>query len=214
MNTDSDQLFHSSGWIDPSTLKFVDDLRLHLPIINKEMSLMLQKHYFDAHCLGFGPRNWLAQEFDIREMSSCVENWIREGGFHSDQIGYDSRKYGEWRTLPLFKSDIPETQLLMQRYLPQTLNLLARIPNLWFSAFFNQPAGAEIAEHRHVPNRRIFHLLMNPLQDGHAWIQVSGEKRTIENSGDCLAFDVRYPHSSGNASSSDRVNLVLEILAS
>ena len=202
------------GWVDPYSWDFVDEVQSQLSIVRKELLAMTQSHQMTAQTLGYGPRNWISKELNLPEISNCVENWIREGGFHSEQIGYDSRKSGEWQTLPLFKADLPQAEALASRYLPNTLKMLNHIPNLQFSAIFKQPPDAEIAVHRHSQNRRIFHFLLHSLEGGQAWIQVGNERRQMSQQGDCLAFDVRTPHGSGNNSTTDRINLVLDLAMS
>ena len=200
------------GWIDPYEWDFVQDIKAEIPGIRKELETMTREQQKITHQLGFGPQNWLSKELNLRTISKPVENWIREGGFHSDQIGYDSRKNGEWQTLPIFKVDEKENQSLNLRdTMPITSNIISKIPNLWFAAFFKQPPGAEIALHKHTPNRKIFHFLLNSLEKGNAWIQVGDIKRYLKNEGDCLAFDVRTMHKSGNNSKTERINLVLDM---
>lgn len=200
------------GWIDPYKWEFVKGIKVEIPRIRKELETMTREQNMIVHKLGFGPQNWLSKELNLRTISKPVENWIKEGGFHSDQVGYDSRKNGEWQTLPIFKADEQDKQCLELRdNMPITAHIISKIPNLWFAAFFKQPPGAEIAFHKHTPNRRIFHFLLNSLEEGNAWIQVGDTKRYLRNEGDCVAFDVRTVHRSGNNSKSERVNLVLDM---
>ena len=211
MGRSSNPVALGSGWTDPCSWDFVDQVQSQLSMVRCELLAMTQAHQMTAQSLGYGPRNWFSRELNLPEISNCVENWIRDGGFHSEQIGYDSRKSGEWQTFPLFKADMPHTESIASRCLPQTLHMLSHIPNLQFAAIFKQPPDAEIAVHSHIHNRRIFHFLLISLQGGEAWIQVGNQRRQLSQQGDCLAFDVRTPHSSGNNSQTDRVNLVLDI---
>jgi len=212
LSHNSDMDVKGTGWCMLSEWSFVEHVQTEILMIQKEVNTLLQKQPLLVDKLGFGRESWLLRELGNREMSAVVEEWILRGGFHYDQIGYDSRKGGEWKTLPIFMSDRPQTVSLAKRYFPILYSIISCIPNLTFVGLFRQSSQGEIAVHSHVNNCRIFHFLLNDLHDGHCWIEVDSQRKIMSSVGQCLAFDVRSPHSSGNNSESDRTNLVIEVM--
>ena len=201
------------GWCTASEWGFVKEIQEDILKIKSEVSKLLQNHPLLVDKLGFGGDSWLMRELGQREMSAVVEEWILRGGFHYDQIGYDSRKLGEWKTFPIFLSNRPQTISLAKIYFPFLYSIISSIPNVTFVSLFRQSSHGEIAVHSHMNDCRIFHFLLNDLHNGHCWIEVDSERRFMQQIGDCLAFDVRSPHSSGNSSQCDRTNLVIEVMS-
>tara|TARA_Y100000589_G_scaffold322196_1_gene354737 strand:- start:6298 stop:6915 length:618 start_codon:yes stop_codon:yes gene_type:complete len=201
--------FHP-GLFDPSSLIFYSQVSNSLSQISTEffsdtldLSLLKQR-------LGFNS-NWFNSYTETDDISQPVEDWIRSGGFHEEQIGYDSRD-GEWKTFPLWKRDQPELASTMRQFLPSTIEILEAIPNLYFASIFKQPPNSKVARHKHTLKHCIAHFLLNDLEDGYASIEVNDKKQILKYKGDCVAFDYTYPHSSSNASNTDRVNLVIDIV--
>jgi len=210
MTTKIDMTITRNGWVDPYQWRFVPIIKDKLAIIWDELESLTNSNPLLAYRLGFSPKSWITKELNCREISVSVESWIHAGGFHEAQTGYDYRK-GGWFSLPLFLAGHPETQVVTERYLPFTAEALLGIPKLQFAGFFKQSPSGEVKTHQHSQNRRIFHFLLTSLNGGHAWIEVEGERRILQTFGDCLGFDVRTPHSSGNTSIHERINLVLEV---
>ena len=204
---------NGEGWCTLSEWSFVKDVQEDILKIKNEINTLLQNHPLLVHKLGFGRDSWIMRELGKREMSAVVEEWIIRGGFHYDQIGYDSRKLGEWKTLPIFMSDRPQTISVAKSYFPFLYSIITKIPNVSFVGIFKQSCHGEITVHSHINDCRIFHFLLNDLHNGHCWIEVDRERRIMNEIGDCLAFDVRSPHSSGNSSQFDRTNLVIEVIS-
>lgn len=197
-----------SGFIDPNTLSFYSDIHSSIDEISSEflndsLELSLVKCQ-----LGF-ENTWIKSCTESDEISQPVEEWIRSGGFHQEQIGYDSRD-GEWKTFPLWKSDQPQLASTIKNFLPRTIQVLESVPDLYFASFFKQPPKANIKTHHHILEHYIAHFLLNDLVDGHALIQVNQSKRVLKNKGDCVVFDYTCPHSSMNLSNTDRINLVID----
>ena len=203
----------TEGWCNLTDWNFVKDIQDDILAIKGEIMSLMKHQPLLVNKLGFGQDSWIMRELSPREMSVVVEEWIIRGGFHYNQIGYDSRMKGEWKTLPIFMSDRPETISLSKRYFPYLYSIISKIPNVSFVGLFKQSSHGQIATHSHINDCRIFHFLLNDLHNGHCWIEVNSERRMMQNIGDCLAFDVRFPHSSGNCSQLDRTNLVIEVMS-
>lgn len=197
------------GFIDPEQLEFYDLVAANLDVFINELMNDSLDLYLAKNRVGF-QKTWLNMVTENDDLSLPVEKWIREGGFHQDQIGYDSRN-GQWQTFPLWKANDPTLGDAIKQFLPQTLNILSQIPQLHFAAFFKQPPQAAIRPHCHKIEHHILHFLLNDLEDGYAWIQVNDHKRKLQKKGDCIGFDYTYTHCSCNESSSDRINLVLDV---
>ena len=153
---------------------------------------------------------WYSEVVGATEMANAVEKWIINGGFHKDQIGYDSRG-GEWNTFPLYKKDDEELNNLTKILFPNINKVLDKIPNLNFAAIFKQPSGATIRPHKHVPKNLICHFLLNNLKQGNAWFKVGNNYKHMKNMGDAIGFDYRIEHSTGNESRDDRINFVVDV---
>ena len=67
-------------------------------------------------------KTWHQTITDVDDLSPPIEKWIKEGGFHQQQIGYDSRD-GQWQTFSLFKADEPELSETISAFLPKTIEL-------------------------------------------------------------------------------------------
>ncbi len=199
-----------SGFLDPPALSFY-------PLVMDQIDDITNEFMHDSLDLSFlkirvgYEKTWHQTITDVDDLSPPIENWIKEGGFHQQQIGYDSRD-GKWQTFPLFKADEPELSETISAFLPKTIALLRVIPGLHFAAFFKQPPMAAVKPHAHTLNHAICHFLLTDLERGRAWIQVNGRKQYLKNKGDCIAFNYMHTHSSCNESESDRINLVLDVV--
>ena len=161
-----------------------------------------------AHALGF----WADGETDqdlLAPPSPIVDEWVRKGGFHPDQIGYDSRG-GRWATLPLLSSDKPELHGVSKKYFPLTTSLVADIPSLNFCSFFRLAPGAEVLEHKHRDRNLIFHLVLDDLDGDDCMICCAGQARRTSRRGDWALFDYSQPHSSFNRTTRSRVNIIVD----
>ena len=209
-NTNSKHLSQiKNGFIDCSKIEFVGMIRENIDDIRKEINNNSPENMMVKSYLGF-ESSWTAKVAGDIDISKVVEDWIAEGGFHEKQIGYDSRD-GEWKTLPLWKSNDNYISKITEKYYPKTYELLKKIPNLHFAAIFKQPPGCKIKKHRHSIPHMIFHFLLNDLKDGDAEIKVDNQRKFLKFKGDCIAFDYTHNHSSQNNSKVDRINLVLDI---
>lgn len=201
---------HQVGFINPKVLDFYDLIIDNLDLFAGEFmhdsfDLSLLKNR-----LGY-QTTWLQAIAETYELSPPIENWIKEGGFHQDQIGYDSRD-GEWLTFPLWKANEPDLSEDISQFLPKTIQILKLIPGLHFAAFFKQSPQSTVKPHKHLLRHQIVHFLLNDLENGQAWIDVNGQKKFLRKKGDCIGFDYTYMHSSCNESASDRINLVLDFI--
>ena len=156
-------------------------------------------------------RTWHNTITEVDDLPPPIERWIIEGGFHEQQIGYDSRD-GEWNTFPLYKKDDPQLSEAISKFMPKTITLLKQIPNLHFAAIFKQPPLASVKPHAHSIKHHICHFLLADLVSGSAWIQVNEVRKHLKKKGDCIVFDYSQIHSSSNESDSDRINLVLDVI--
>ena len=205
-------VMHQAGFINPKSLPLYDLIKENIDLIadeflNDSLNLLLLKNR-----LGY-QRTWLQNVAETDELSPPIENWIKEGGFHQDQIGYDSRD-GEWQTFPLWKANEHNVSDAINQYLPNTIQILKQIPGLYFAAFFKQSSQSAVKPHKHLIKHHIVHFLLNDLDSGKAWIEVNGYKKFLSKKGDCIGFDYTYMHSSRNESTSDRINVVLDIIPS
>tara|TARA_B100000497_G_C7634492_1_gene381368 strand:+ start:297 stop:914 length:618 start_codon:yes stop_codon:yes gene_type:complete len=203
-------VLYQVGFINPKALDFYDLIMDNLDIIFDEFMHDTLKLSMLKNRLGYQV-TWLTAVAETDELSTPIENWIKEGGFHQDQIGYDSRD-GEWQTFPLWKANEPDLSEAINQFLPKTIQILKLIPGLHFAAFFKQSPQSAVKPHKHKLKHHIVHFLLNDLDNGRAWIDVNGQKKFLRRKGDCIGFDYTYMHSSRNESASDRINLVLDII--
>lgn len=144
----------------------------------------------------------------LSETTSHVDYWIREGGFHPDQIGYEARN-GEWVAFALYKVGFPIKWMDVEKLFPFTYQQIIKVPNANFAAFFRIAPNSGSNEHQHNKANLIFHLCLFDL-DADSVMRCDGEEKILRKKGDWCIFDYSKPHSSFNYSSGDRINLVID----
>lgn len=135
--------------------------------------------------------------------------WVKDNGFHPDQIGYDIRK-GEYTTLAIFKKEFSIKHFNAEELFPKTLHLLEKVNGLYYSGFFKMFPQAELGSHVHNRKHLIFHLLLNDLENGECYMTCGDQTRVMKRRGDHVLFDYSVAHESHNASGSSRVNFVVD----
>ena len=136
------------------------------------------------------------------------QDWVFEGGFHREQIGYDSRG-GRFATLPVFKVNKPEYNEKMRRAFPFLYSFIDQIPNVNFVSFLNLHSGARIDSHKHVKKNLICHVLLESVGDG-CTISCNGQTQPVSEAGDYVIFDYSYDHQTYNYTDKNRVNLAID----
>jgi len=146
------------------------------------------------------------------ERTRHVEYWVRDNGFHPDQVGYDSRD-GEWMALTIFKNGFPIKWYNVEEKFPTAYRQVMKVPQVNFSAFFRLAGEAGTKEHTHTNRNLIFHLCLFDL-NGESVMNCDGDQRILKKKGDWCIFDYSKPHSSFNYSKDDRVNLIVDFTPS
>lgn len=136
-------------------------------------------------------------------------HWTRDNGFHPEQIGYDIRE-GDYSTLALYKKGFPIKTIEIEKYFPNTINLVKQIPNLHLLSIFRMAPNTKLLEHVHTRSHLIFHLLLNNLENGSCALTCGNETIYLTNKGDTALFNYSLPHSTFNNCSSERFNLVID----
>lgn len=137
-----------------------------------------------------------------------TEQWVIEGGFHSEQIGYDSRG-GMWTSLPIYYKNELAYNSKRKKMFPKTYSLLEEVPHLNFASFFRTKSGCHIKSHKHILKNLIFHVLLQDVGEGCSFL-CNGKTRHMSDRGDYVIFDYSYDHSSMNNSPNDRTNFAID----
>jgi len=150
--------------------------------------------------------NFLQDEVPI--LHSHTEYWIKEGGFDSETIGYDSR-IGTFGSFPLFKKGFPIKWCDIESEFPVMLSHIKSVPKVNFSALSRLGINSGLDEHVHCNKNLIFHLCLTDVQ-GISILRCNGKERVLSRPGDYALFDYSLPHSSFNYGKSDRINLAID----
>lgn len=146
---------------------------------------------------------------DHAGLEHYTDYWVKDNGFHTDQTGIDIRT-GGYQPLAIFKKDFPIKHFEVNDLFPKTLDLLTKVPNLNFSAFFKMEAHSTLQAHSHSKKHLIFHLLLHDLKDGSCWLRAGSDTISICKKGEYLIFDYSLEHESKNNSAIDRINFVID----
>lgn len=150
-----------------------------------------------------------SKEGEPKFLEGYSSYWVNDNGFSKEQIGYDIRD-GEYFAMAIFKKGYPIKHLDTEQFFPNTNQLIQRVPNVYFSAFFRMNAHAILNAHTHTRRHLIFHLLTNDLVGGVCTITVNGEDRILSKKGDYVIFDYSLEHETHNDSDSDRYNFIID----
>jgi hypothetical protein len=138
-----------------------------------------------------------------------TDYWVKDNGFHLDQLGYDIRN-GKYSTLSIFKKDYPNKLFDVDELFPNTTSLLKDVPGLYYCAFFKMYPKTELATHTHNRKHLIFHLLLNDLIDGSCELTCGSESRNVCLKSDSVLFDYSNSHGSVNNASNSRLHFVVD----
>lgn len=138
-----------------------------------------------------------------------TDYWVKDNGFHEEQIGYDIRE-GKYSTLAIYKKDFPIKLFDSSRLFSRTLELIKDIPGVYYVGFFKMFPNTQLGEHTHDRKHLIFHLLLNDLKNGECVLTCGGETRVVKSKGDCLLFDYSYNHGSMNNSDNERLHFIID----
>lgn len=140
---------------------------------------------------------------------SHFDYWVKESGFDTNQIGYDSRGQKPVGGFPLFKKGFPIKWMEVEKIFPETYKLLMTVPNIHFAQFSIMSPDAYILPHAHQIDSKIFHLNLLEL-NGKAVFKSGNETIEYYKQGDCFLFNPINIHSSKNSSSNYRVTLMFD----
>tara|TARA_B100001964_G_scaffold89485_3_gene100553 strand:- start:2247 stop:2894 length:648 start_codon:yes stop_codon:yes gene_type:complete len=208
-NNKKEMEFDKNGFLVTNSWTSFEDIKKNLSTIKAEFYTPSEIVEEVKIRWGFN-KVWYREHIGASEIPFPVEEWIKEGGFHQEQIGYDSRG-GEWNTFPLYKNGDENLNRLIKDIFPKTYSVLKDVPGINFAAFFKQTPGSYVKRHKHTPKNAICHFLMEDLKKGAAWFKVGEGYKYMEKMGDAIGFDYRIEHSTGNNSENERVNLVVDI---
>lgn len=140
---------------------------------------------------------------------SHFDYWVKESGFDTNQIGYDSRGQKPVGGFPLYKKGFPIKWMDVSTIFPETYKLLMNVPNIHFAQFSIMSPDAFILPHAHQIDSKIFHLNLFEL-NGKGTFKAGNETIEYSKQGDCFLFNPTDVHSSKNSSSSFRVTLMFD----
>lgn len=135
--------------------------------------------------------------------------WLTENTIDAEQTGYDLRT-GIWGAFPLYKKGFPVKWFDVKKAFPYLSHFFENTNEIEFACFMRLGAGEKIEKHAHSRQHLIFHMLMNELDNKGCEFTCGEEKKTLLHKGDVLMFDYSLQHASFNASSFDRINLVID----
>lgn len=143
------------------------------------------------------------------DLENYTDYWVKDNGFHEEQMGYDIRK-GEYTTMAVFKKNYTIKHFDVNELFPKTMNLLRSIDNIHYSAFFKMYPKTKLDAHTHNRSHLIFHLLLNDLENGDFYLRCGNESKTLKNKGDYMIFDYSNEHESANNSDSERLHFIID----
>lgn len=145
----------------------------------------------------------------ISDIDYYTDYWVKDNGFHPDQIGYDIR-VGEYSTFAIFKKNFPVKLFDVNVLFPKTIEMLNSVPNLYYSGFFKMSPKTELLPHTHTRSHLIFHLLLENLENGECILSCENETAKLKNAGDSALFNYGKNHGSINTSETDRINFIID----
>jgi len=186
---------------DKSHYPFLSILDENIAIVKMELTNAIEKNQL-VKSIFYSENN---------DIDYYTEYWVKDNGFHPEQIGYDIR-VGEYTTFPIFKLGFPNKILDIESLFPETLKLIHQIPGVYFSGFFKMSPNSELSPHTHTRKHLIYHILLNDELEGQSYIQCENEKKFLLKKGDTALFNYSKEHSSKNLSKNERINFVVDFL--
>lgn len=184
-----------------TTFPFLENFIDNSEVILNELLDCPQKFPFVNRWKFFNGSQGIHEIFDL---------WVKEGGFHSKDIGYDLRENSAaYASLPIYKKYHIPYNNAMKNIFPKTYRLLQEVPCINFASFLQLQSCSHIKSHSHILENLIFHVTLWDVGEGCS-ITCNGETRPMSFRGDYVIFDYSYEHSSINNSFKNRLNLAID----
>lgn len=143
------------------------------------------------------------------ELFSHSYHWLNDQGLTPESGGYDARDK-VWAAFPIYKRGFPFNWYEPKKHFPMICDLLEKVPNVYFSAFFREGVNSGALEHTHNTSRFIFHLCLTEHEEGKCILTVNNETKSFTKETRYLIFDYSKPHSSFNYDTKDRINFIID----
>jgi aspartyl/asparaginyl beta-hydroxylase len=138
-----------------------------------------------------------------------LDGWVKENGFHPDQVGFDVRK-GSYSGITIFKEECPVRNIDVSRHFAKTMRLLKGVKRLHYAAFVIMMPNSSLATHAHTRSHMIHHTLLTNLVGGVCEMSCNGDTLALSKAGDSALFDYSLPHGSINKASNTRINFIVD----
>jgi len=143
------------------------------------------------------------------DLDAYTDYWVKDNGFHPNQIGYDIRE-GYYNTFAIFKKGYPIKNYDIPSLFPALSGMLNHIPNMHYAGFFRMEPLSELMPHTHSRKHLIFHVLLNDLENGACKMICNNKEKELRHRGDAVLFDYSASHATINASTTERINFVID----
>jgi hypothetical protein len=138
-----------------------------------------------------------------------LDGWVKENGFHPDQVGFDIRK-GSYSGITIFKEGCPVRNIDVSQYFSKTMQLLKGVNRLHYAAFVIMMPNSSLATHAHARSHMIHHTLLSDLIGGVCEMSCNGDTLALSKAGDSALFDYSLPHGSVNYANNTRINFIVD----
>lgn len=149
--------------------------------------------------------------FQSHALEKYTDNWVKDNGFHVNQIGYDLRdSEGSYTAIAVYKKGFTINEYDVPALFPTITALLQNVPNVHYAAFVRMSPQSILKKHIHTRRHLVFHILLTELQHGACRMICGDDERSIRHIGDTVLFDYSIEHGTINEASNERINFVID----